>query len=117
MSFNLLYFDSVVLSANQMTPHFHCPVCGKDQSLRTWFSIPVAVPPNAILNSNKLTTFTIPNHYDKAVANATDFCSGSGQQIQLYVAQHRDLTHSLATCISVEPIPVDWWKIEDVVPP
>lgn len=111
MSLNKLYFDSVAVSNTQLTWDFHCPICGIDQSLRTWFQNPVAVPPNAILNSNKLTAFTIPNHYDKAVPNATQFCLGSGQQIQLYVAMHRDLTHPFAFNVSTEPIPADWWSI------
>lgn len=108
---NLLYFDVAPLSNTQLSIHFHCPICGNDDypnySHRTWFNKVIAVPQQTNININAQFATIIPAHNDLATGLP---CGGSGQAITLYGAIHKDATHPLACCISVNPIPANWWQ-------
>jgi len=111
MNLNKLYFDSVGVDGNQIQPHFHCPACGSDHKKRLWFTRTVAIPQSPTVDSNRLIIFTIPAHDDAATGQK---CEGSNQQIELYVATHKDVD-GLSFCIQKSSeegaggIPANWW--------
>ncbi len=98
MSFNKLFYNAVDITtvSNIVTvnPNFHCPLCNQE----TWFKVP--------------TTFTIPSNRDLDINRSFTFNFSCGHSPTLYVAAHKTRgANDFLPCISVEPIPSNWWSL------
>jgi len=112
MSLSALYFDTVQIEdlgdEIAVSPNFICPKCRKyldgkitDDSpkvtLQTW-KIKKLLLANREINFNQKVSFKMP-------------CCGT--EISLYVAVYKAKQETMPSiCISVEPIPDGWWRVE-----
>lgn len=108
MSFNKLYFNRVDFKKNpngsiDFRPNLICPKCRKYsygkivKDDKIIYKTSENIPANAtskIVEYNQRKTFIMP-------------CCGA--KIELYVAVHDE-----SLCISVEPIAVEWWKMNEI---
>ena len=95
MSYDKLYFWTVHFNLSEkISPAFKCPVCG------TYWSHNYRLRKHARLKAidfNRRVRFRCPK---------------CGTIIRLYVAIHKDEHNPPSICVSVNPIPNDWWVIE-----
>lgn len=95
MSYNRLYFWTVHFDLeNKVSPSFICPRCGHQWDHNYRFKKAARIK---ALNFNRKVNFRCPR---------------CGLVISLYVAIHKDERHSPSICVSVNPIPNDWWISE-----
>jgi hypothetical protein len=92
---NLLFFSGVkteiVSGVIEVTPLFKCPNCEREVADQK-----VVVSDAETVDFNRQVTFTLP-------------CCNV--PLELYVAVHKGLDGNVLSCISVEPILVDWWMM------
>jgi len=105
MSFNKLFYNTVICndlgSSIEFAPQFLCPKCKYIWSP----SQTLSVNPDGTLEFNQLITFPIPDHNNP---ETSEFCVLSGKIISLFIAIHKDATHSIIL-ISTRSIPDNWW--------
>lgn len=107
--YNKLFFDRIEFEILRdeiaLTPHFICPKCrkyvkGKISKDSPMHSLSYKVPISSHVSTfdfNKKVTFKMP-------------CCGT--EITLYIAIHYELKRVPTFCISIKPIPKDWYRTE-----
>ena len=119
MSFNLLFFNAVQLNEDaqgiSLSPNFLCPYCGAGKKPAEKIPVRVASEKIGVSTIDKGIVKPLDVDFNKQITFSLPCC---GTKIALYVAIHKSKIGQAQTCISIEPISIDWWvKPDEAVMP